>query len=62
MAKKIKIFFPNGKDFIETDSENLDFYLSQGYKKEEDKIRQEFTKTYFKEMKIWAKEKTLLVI
>ena len=24
MAKKIKIFFPNGKDFIETDSENLD--------------------------------------
>ena len=35
MAKKIKIFFPNGKDFIETDSENLDFYLSQGYKKED---------------------------
>jgi len=26
--------------------------------KEEDKIRQQFTKIYFKEMKIWAKEKT----
>ena len=38
-GKKIKIFFPNGKDFIETDSENLDFYLSQGYKKEEEKTR-----------------------
>lgn len=39
MAKKIKVFFPNGKDYIETDSENLDFYLSQGYKKEEEKTR-----------------------
>ena len=42
MAKKIKIFFPNGKDFIETDSENLDFYLSQGYKKEETENKKDY--------------------
>ena len=32
MAKRIKIYFPNGKDQIEIPNDKLDKYLANGFK------------------------------